>query len=113
MLFTFMWVFIIMSVFMVVPYAIYSGEGTGDSRASGSLGNLGFSKAVCLQQYTALAGTRTLTCDTGTLDKIFFSGVIPFDSAQNPTLNSYNSYCGDSKEATEVDDSWGGIDTCS
>ena len=42
-----------------------------------TLGNLGYSKASCVQQYVTLDEDRLLGCEVGVMTKLYSFGIIP------------------------------------
>lgn len=74
--------FLIFSVLMVPAMMIYKSqeglEGTYNYNAAKfTLGNMGFSSSVCVSQYTNLDAPRTLSCTTGKMSQLVYSGLIP------------------------------------
>lgn len=95
--------FLFFSALMVPAMMIYKSEdglaGTLNYDAvKYTLGNMGFSSSHCISQYTNLNRPRTLSCTTGKMTQLKYSGIIP------NTLTSYDkdgtnpfayAFCGD------------------
>lgn len=69
--------------------------------AAYSLGNLGFSKSVCISDYVELPSNRVIGCEVGTINELYSFGIIPKQGALNS--DSLFGYCGKSTMNPSVD----------
>ena len=64
-----------------VFYFYVSTEGLEGNRhyrtAAYTLGNLGFSKSVCISDYVSLEAERPIGCEVGSISSLYSYGIIP------------------------------------
>ena len=90
LMFTMVWLFALLSVFMVPAMYYYSqgtGIGTYVSWNQYSLGNFGYSTSKCQVSPYDL-GSLPIKCQYGKLTKIISAGVMPEDLARKDVCNS-------------------------
>lgn len=74
--------FLVFGALMVPTMIIYMSRGNLKDTHSYdatklTLGNMGFSSSQCISQYTNLEANRTLSCTTGKMSQLVYSGLIP------------------------------------
>lgn len=94
--------FTVLTLIMIPVFKFYYDEGglklvsRGYYNSAFMLGNVGFSKAVCVNTYTQFASSAPaqLQCEVGTMTGVIYSGMIPNNLDIDWENISYG-YCGD------------------
>jgi hypothetical protein len=82
LLYSLLGVFFIISLLMLVNISIFRSSGL-QSGSKGSwaqqytMGNLGFSRSICVIQYLGLPNKQELGCARGTMETMTYHGIVP------------------------------------